>query len=1334
VLFASLWLSLPIKAHLKADRNYLKFNSYGCPNERSSFVNEAYRPKFTDFMRMRKKNYISEYSFSAFLNERSSFVNEADRPKFTDFMRMQKKNYNSKYSFSAFLTAQGGGASGATTKKYPALLWEITGRGLKKPSYLFGTMHVSSKLVFHLSDSFYMGIRNSEVVALELDPQLWQDQLFRFQNMQTNLRFYTQSSPGDYLNERSFQLEKYDDKLRLALSDEPTLINGLLYRTLQTRADFEEDTYLDLYIYQTGKKLGKQATGVENYFQTEQLIMEAAQDMMKDKKKKSPDLDGQSPYEIEKKTQEAYRKGDLDLLDSLQKLMEPSDAYLEKFLYRRNEIQAASIDSIIQHHSLFVGVGAAHLPGKRGVIELLRRKGYTLRPVLMPDRDANQKDDIDKIKVPVRFSAYTSDDGFFSVKLPGKLYRRTESRLTDSWQYADMSNGAYYMISRVRTHASFLGHNAEAVLRKVDSLLYENIPGKILKKTPVVRSGYKGFDITGKTRRGDMQRYNILVTPNEVLVFKMSGNNNYVEGEEAEKFFSSIGIRNEDRRNWADFTPAQGGFRIRLPGTPSQHKNNTNPDGITRWEYEASDSGTGDAFLVWKKSVQNYRFLEEDTADLALMEESFHLSDYIERSLSRRTGLYKGYPCLDASYLQKDGSFLTARYLIKGPHYYLLAARTRSKGRSFPAFFDSFEFTPYRYASFRNYTDTFMHISVTTPVVPDIDAGMRNIIERASSEEFLHSIPDYNGYWPRTKTALFQDDSTGEAIFVSMETFPKYYYPKDSTLFWTEQAGEKRILDDLVILSKKPFRFPDPASATPFVASLYRTTSPPSGYQYIFTDTNTSRRICSWMFLHDNRFFRVTCLDDSLEKGSEFINRFFTSLRPLDNRSEQQAGASIFSDKLDLFFGDFYSQDSTFSRRAKDAIANVYFGSKGVPRLLRAISGLQYNEKDYFTTKTRLINELGYIDDSVSMAAVVGGLKAIYEHTRDTSTFQNAVLKALAHLKKRPAFDLLKTLIYQDPPVFDNASDYNSLFQDLGDSLALARTLFPDLLTLASIDDYKDNVRSLLTSLVDSGYLNASGYESWFNQLYFDAKIQWKKQEGRDEQKLQKKTDDNADNGQAGEPGISDEADNPLNDFAVLLMPFYDRNVNVPHFFEKLLYSKDTALRLNAATLLIRNNRPVADTLLRSIAANDQFRSRLLKNLETIHKADRFPGAFRNQIDIARSLLVASKGNNDFFTIELFEKRPVQFRQKRGYIYLFKYKVNKDDDWQIGFSGIQPLDPREVSTDNDFVRLTNKKISADKPAAEQFDLQLKKFLFSKRRNAASFYTDNDFYDRRIDED
>src|SRR6188768_1075165 len=65
-------------------------------------------------------------------------------------------------------------------KKYQGLLWEITGNGLKKPSYLFGTMHVSSKLAFHLADSFYIGIRNADIVALETNPESWQEDMSKY--------------------------------------------------------------------------------------------------------------------------------------------------------------------------------------------------------------------------------------------------------------------------------------------------------------------------------------------------------------------------------------------------------------------------------------------------------------------------------------------------------------------------------------------------------------------------------------------------------------------------------------------------------------------------------------------------------------------------------------------------------------------------------------------------------------------------------------------------------------------------------------------------------------------------------------------------------------------------------------------------------------------------------------------------------------------------------------------------------------------------------------------------------------------------------------------------
>src|ERR1700748_2148977 len=63
--------------------------------------------------------------------------------------------------------------------QYPSVFWEITGNGLKTPSYLFGTMHVSNKMVFHLSDSFYNAIQRCDEVALELNPKHWQPDMMQ---------------------------------------------------------------------------------------------------------------------------------------------------------------------------------------------------------------------------------------------------------------------------------------------------------------------------------------------------------------------------------------------------------------------------------------------------------------------------------------------------------------------------------------------------------------------------------------------------------------------------------------------------------------------------------------------------------------------------------------------------------------------------------------------------------------------------------------------------------------------------------------------------------------------------------------------------------------------------------------------------------------------------------------------------------------------------------------------------------------------------------------------------------------------------------------------------
>lgn len=319
-----------------------------------------------------------------------------------------KTSKNFAFLFLFLLMFQKSNSQNNGQKKYQGLLWEITGNGLKTPSYLFGTMHVSNKMVFHLADSFYYALKNVQTVAIELNPEKWQVEMVRLDKLQKGYKTFVQTAAEDYLNEKSFKIEDYEDELKQALQAEPLVVNGLLYRSNVSREDFEEDTFLDLYIYQTAKKLGKKTTGVEDFLTTEKLVLEAYADMANEKKPNTTSVE--IPLDLDKKIEDAYRHGDLDLLDSLEIISIKSEAFRNKFLIARNEIQANSMDTILKKNSLFAAVGAAHLPGKKGIIEILRSKGYHLRPVKLVYTNSFHQNEIDKKKVPVHFyTQFTAD-------------------------------------------------------------------------------------------------------------------------------------------------------------------------------------------------------------------------------------------------------------------------------------------------------------------------------------------------------------------------------------------------------------------------------------------------------------------------------------------------------------------------------------------------------------------------------------------------------------------------------------------------------------------------------------------------------------------------------------------------------------------------------------------------------------------------------------------------------------------------------------------------------------------------------------------------------------
>jgi hypothetical protein len=204
-----------------------------------------------------------------------------------------------------------------------------------------------------------------------------------------------------------------------------------------------------------------------------------------------------------------------------------------------------------------------------------------------------------------------------------------------------------------------------------------------------------------------------------------------------------------------------------------------------------------------------------------------------------------------------------------------------------------------------------------------------------------------------------------------------------------------------------------------------------------------------------------------------------------------------------------------------------------------------------------------------------------------------------------------------------------------------------------------------------------------------------------------------------------DESD--LDDYSVLLVPFYNKK-NVQLFFERLLQSGEPDVRLNTAVLMLRNSKPVADSVLLKLAADDLLRSKLYVKLEKIKRLDKFPPKYKTQSEIARSILLADKNYSKVDSVVFIKKQVAAYLDKKGVVYFYKYRVKKEDDWKIGISGLQSEDEKVILTEDKLTSMTDKKIKKDEPEEDQFRDQLKKRLFSFHPSAKNFYGYNNYSD------
>jgi uncharacterized protein YbaP (TraB family) len=280
--------------------------------------------------------------------------------------------------FFTFLVSCGVCVAQAPTEK--SLLWELTKPGQAKPSYLFGTIHLICPADFSLSDSLKSAILKTEQLALEIDmddPAMMMT-MMKSMNMREGNELKKLVSDSEYNKLNQFYKDSVGMGIAMFEKAKPFVLMGPLFNAvLACQPQSYETSLMEL-----AKKQQAEVIGIEA-LEEQMAIFDSIP--YKDQAKMIVTLIDNLP-KARKEFKDLVTLYKSQNIDELYKLTMKSEFGMEGnqdiMLFDRNKKWIPRIEKIVSDKPTFLAVGAAHLGGPKGVIALLRKQGYKVRPIL----------------------------------------------------------------------------------------------------------------------------------------------------------------------------------------------------------------------------------------------------------------------------------------------------------------------------------------------------------------------------------------------------------------------------------------------------------------------------------------------------------------------------------------------------------------------------------------------------------------------------------------------------------------------------------------------------------------------------------------------------------------------------------------------------------------------------------------------------------------------------------------------------------------------------------------------------------------------------------------
>ena len=263
-----------------------------------------------------------------------------------------------------------------SVKAQNALLWKIFDDKSQNISYIYGTIHLKDKRVFTYTDTILSYLDSCDKLILELD--LNPMNLFQYSDLMmlpADTTLHDLFKPDDLvvIKEVVKNITGMDfttfEKLK------PVVLLSFL---MQYQLGGDMNFTLDEYLYQKGVEKSKEIIGLETVTEQFTLLETIPLDIIVDYLKNPGDEDEELELMICD-----YLESNIDELLHIMQKDETMISLKEEFLDDRNRKMADKIDELLNESRILVAVGAGHLPGEYGIINLLIQKEYDVEPVIL---------------------------------------------------------------------------------------------------------------------------------------------------------------------------------------------------------------------------------------------------------------------------------------------------------------------------------------------------------------------------------------------------------------------------------------------------------------------------------------------------------------------------------------------------------------------------------------------------------------------------------------------------------------------------------------------------------------------------------------------------------------------------------------------------------------------------------------------------------------------------------------------------------------------------------------------------------------------------------------